>query len=221
MREKLLTDGEGAARQGHTRLAGGPNVFGRILQKVRHVLRIVGRPEGGHGLHRIEARGRLQHRGAAQRVPHEDARRLVMLRQKVRRHHQVVHVGGKIRVGEVAFALPQAREVEAEHRDAVPREGAAEGPGGPQVLGARKAVGKEGVRAGGRAFRAVEAGGERSAFGVVEGQSFGWHGGQGESRKEQSQNNGHGNGGNTGAPHPQGRLTPPRGVPRRRKSAGS
>jgi len=102
----------------------------------------------------------LQDGGSAQGVPDENARGLVMLSEVVGRLDEIVDIRGEIGVGKVAFALPQPREVEPQHGNVLPIQGATNAPHCPQIFRAGEAMGeeREGIRCALRGH--VEASGQ-------------------------------------------------------------
>ena len=74
-------------------------------------------------------RGR-QHRAAAEAVADQDRRRAVHLAQMIGGGDQIVDVGGKMRVGEFAFAAAEPGEIETQHGDAVDRQPLGDALGG-------------------------------------------------------------------------------------------
>ena len=136
--------------------------------------RIAGRGDGHH-------RARLRHLGrrgkdcgAAEAVADEDRRRLRLAAQFVRGRDQIADVGGKRRVGELAFARAEPGEVEAQHGDAERGEPFGHALGGTDVLAAGKAVRKQ--RVGARlAGRTIEQRGKFLALGVGKIEALGRH----------------------------------------------
>ena len=116
---------------------------------------IGGRRDGDDGLGVRDLRGGGQDRGAAEAVADQDRRRFSGFAQMIGGPHQVGDVGGEGRVGEIAFAGAEAREVEPQHRDA--------------FCGQRRrdAFRRKHVLAAGEAMREQRIG-ERLALGQVE-----------------------------------------------------
>ena len=88
-----------------------------------------------------------QIRRAAKRVAEQKCRRLVLVGEKSNGREQVADVRGKIRVGEIAFALAETREVEAEDRVPGGGQRLADVCGRPQVFRASEAVRKQSIGA--------------------------------------------------------------------------
>ncbi len=78
-------------------------------------------------------------------MPDEQLRGLEARGQGLGGRHQVLHVGGQARVGEITAALTQAGEVEAQDTDPVTGENPGDMVEGLNVLGAGEAVGEEGI----------------------------------------------------------------------------
>ena len=123
----------------------GFELGGEADQGVAQVLGVARSGDRGHGGDLGDARRRDEHRGASQAVPDQEAGRLALPPQEVRRRHEIVQVGGEVGLGEVPLALADAGEVEPEHRDPPLGQGAADPAGGLDVLGAGEAVGEDRV----------------------------------------------------------------------------
>ena len=126
--QELFPDGERPAREGDARLAFGLDFLQRVVEEARHVLGVVRGRDGGHRIGTRDSLGRLQDRRPAQRMAHEDARRLAFLGQKLGGRRQIPDVRGEVGLREVALTFPQAGEVKPEHPDILTVEGPADGP---------------------------------------------------------------------------------------------
>ena len=85
-----------------------------------------------------------------------------LARRQLLRGAQVADVRGEVGRGELALAGAEAREVEAQHRHAHPRQVGGDAARGQQVLRAGEAVGEQGVGAD-RPVRQVEPRGPKGA----------------------------------------------------------
>ena len=146
--EELLLDGEGPAGEQHFGLAFGLDLGAGGLEQVLHVPRIGRRTDGGHRHGLWDPARRGEDRGPAQAVSDDDLRRLAMAAQMVGGGHQVAYVRREVGVGELALAVPQSGEVEAQHRDPARCQPRRDARGGEDVLRAGEAVGEEGHRMG-------------------------------------------------------------------------
>ncbi len=88
----------------------------------------------------------LQDGGATEGMADQDFRRRVMLFKKAHGSEQIADVRREVRVGEVALALAETGEVEAQHGEAGIGQGSRYVTGGLQVLGTREAVREQGIR---------------------------------------------------------------------------
>ena len=86
-------------------------------------------------------------------MPDQQLRRLVVLGEIVRGANQVLDVGRKIGVGEIAVAGAEPGEIETQHGDALGRERAADARRGGDILAAGKTVREQ--RKGQRLLRAL------------------------------------------------------------------
>jgi hypothetical protein len=75
--------------------------------------------ERRHRAHAVEPLGDGHRRRAAERVPDQQLGRRIVFRQVACRIFQVVEIAGETGVRELAFALAQSGEVEAQHGEAV------------------------------------------------------------------------------------------------------
>jgi hypothetical protein len=105
-------------------------------------------------------------------VADQDSRGLEHLRHELCGCDKIVHVGGEIGLTEVAFALPQTGEVKAQHGNALLHERLADVTGGPEILCAGEAVGKERTSDWLVVNGKVEAGAELLPFAVGEADRF-------------------------------------------------
>jgi hypothetical protein len=119
----------------------------RSLEQPGDVGRVAGRGDGHHRARLRHLGRRREHGGAAEAVADEDRRRLRPAAQFVRGRDQIADVGGKRRVGKLAFARAEPGEVEAQHGDAERGEPFGHALGGVDVLAAGKAVRKQRVGA--------------------------------------------------------------------------
>ena len=81
-------------------------------------------------------------------MPDQDRNLAVFAIQEFDRREQVVNVGREVRVRELALALSQTGEVEAQHCDALIIEGARDVAGCPEVLRAGEAMCEQRIRHG-------------------------------------------------------------------------
>lgn len=93
-------------------------------------------------------------------MAHQQLRRLVLLFEEPSRRDEVGHVGAEVRVGEVAVAFAQAREVEPQDAEARLGEGPRNADGGLEVLATGEAVREERERPWVPVSREFESGGE-------------------------------------------------------------
>jgi hypothetical protein len=117
-------------------------------QGVAQVLGVTRRADGRHGLDLGDAPRRRQHRGAAQAVADQDLGAAPLAAHQVGRRHKVLEVGREVGVGEVAGALAEAGEVEAEDRDPALGQRPADAHHRLEVLAAGEAVGEQGAGGG-------------------------------------------------------------------------
>src|SRR5579871_421539 len=166
--EEGLRDLEGPAadidRGAPVRLDGFHPCFAQQVSNVRWLGR---RAQGDDRAHRGDIGGRREHGRAAQAVPDEEGRREPSGGHALRGGYQILDVGGEAGRAEVALALAQAREVEANDADADRGQRAADEHRGLARLVAGEAVGEEriGVR---RPVRAIQAARQLQALGVLE-----------------------------------------------------
>ncbi len=90
----------------------------RAGQQVADVGRVRRRADGRHGDGRRNLGRCLEDGCAAERMAEQDLRRPVMFLEKPDGGEQVADIRREIRVREVAFALAEAGEIEAQHGDA-------------------------------------------------------------------------------------------------------
>ena len=143
-----LLEMELASRQQHVGLALLLDDLARGTQQAGYMFWI-----GGcrYGRYRDAARNPMrgfQHRGAAQRMSHQDPGCLVTLLEKCRRLDQIGNVGAERGVGKYSLALAEAGEIEAQHRDALHAECTADVHGGAHILAAGEAGGIQRVGVG-------------------------------------------------------------------------
>ena len=100
---------------------------------------------------------------------------LPRLAQMIGGADEIGDVGGKGRVGEIAFAGAEPGEVEPQHRDALGRQRGRDALGRQHVLAAGEAMRKQRVGAD-RPVRRVQRGGELMALRARELKAFGRHG---------------------------------------------
>jgi hypothetical protein len=109
-----------------------------------------------------------QHGGASEAVADEERWGLVAVAEHGGGSDEVGHVGGERRVGELAFARAESREVEPQHGEARPDESRADPRRGGDVLAAGEAVDEEGEGPW-PPVRKIEASGELVTAGAGEG----------------------------------------------------
>ena len=160
--EKGALDGEGAAAERHLGLALGLDVGERAAEIVGDVGRVGGGADGDDGLGAGDLAGGGEHGGTAQAVADQDAWRQAALLEVGGGARQVLDVGAEVGVGELALAVAEAGEVEAQHGDAEACQALGDAAGGGDVLRAGEAVGEEGG-GDGLAVGQVEPGGEHVA----------------------------------------------------------
>ena len=126
--------------------------------------------------------GRRQHRRAPQAVADQDLRSPQALAHEVGRRHQVVEVGGEVGGGEIALALPQPGEVEAQHRDPLVDQRRADAAERLEVFRAGEAVREQGPGVG-LERRPVDATGEPLATSTGKVDASRLHGGASSPRR--------------------------------------
>ena len=126
------------------------------LEVVQHVRRRRRRADRDDGYSFRNLRRGRQHGGAAEAVPDQQRRRGQHLAHVVCGVDQVLHVGGKIGVGEFTLAAAKTGEVETQHGDPPRRQTLGDAGGGEDVLAAGKAVREQRQRA--RLRRRIEPG---------------------------------------------------------------
>ena len=134
-------------------------LLGDLLPRSRQGLAQMGRvgrrAESGDRLRLRKRRSGRQHRGAAEAVADQQLGGAMVGAQEVAGRLQVIEVGMKVGLGEVAVALAEAGEVEPQHTEAAPGQLLADPTCHPQILGAGEAMGEQGE--GGRlAGRQIE-----------------------------------------------------------------
>jgi hypothetical protein len=137
-----------------------------------HVAR---RANGDHRLAFRHRARRREHRGTAQAVTNEERRRPVRRAQVRGGGEQVGDVGGKVGVGELAFARAEAGEIKAQAGDATRCQLLRDARGSEDVFAAGEAVREERVRRRGLVGR-IEARRELLAAAAGEGDAFGLQG---------------------------------------------
>ena len=143
---EVLADVERPAADLHLQV---PVVGGHaVAEQVVEVGRAGGGAEHGDRRDRGEALGHGDRGGAAEGVADQQVRAAVVVGEPARRGLQVTEVAGEGGLGEVAPRGAEAREVEAEHRDAVLGQG-----GGDPGRGVRLPAAGEAVREQGRGPR--------------------------------------------------------------------
>ena len=160
--QELLLDAEGPAGEQHLGLAGPFDLVPRAGEVVCHMGRVGRGTDGRHRLGVGDVAGGSQHSSATQAVADQDGGGAVVVPEVVRGGHQVGNVGGEVGVGELALAMAQAGEVEAQHGNAVARQTLGDAGGGEDVLRAGEAVGEERIGADGP-LRPIEPRGELAA----------------------------------------------------------
>ena len=109
---------------------------------------MVGRERRADGRHRPDAAditGRVEHRRTTERMADEKRRRDAFVRHGAGRRLQVLDIGAEAGIREIALRFAKAGEVEAQHREPVPREPGADVACGVNVLRAGEAVGEQGI----------------------------------------------------------------------------
>jgi hypothetical protein len=140
--------------------------------------------ETRHGAHLGDAGGGREHGGSTQTVADQEGGGSVGVPEKIRRRNQVLDVGREAGVGKVPLALPESGEIEPEHRNAARRERPRDAGGGPTLLGAGEAMGKDGTGPG-DANRPLQTGGQThpGAGGKIDAIGHSGHGGSPAERK--------------------------------------
>jgi hypothetical protein len=172
--DESAADAKLPARQRGLDLALGGDFLEPILEQPGDVGRIAGRGDGHHRARLRHLGRRREHGGAAEAVADEDRGRLRPAAQFVRGRDQIADVGGKRRVGKLAFARAEPGEVEAQHGDAERGERFGHALGGVDVLAAGEAVRKQ--RVGARlAGGAIEQRGKCLPLGIGKIEALGRH----------------------------------------------
>ena len=173
---ELLLDSKRPAADGHHGLSTGFNFIQGILKMMSHVFGPRRSADDGHDLRRSNIMGRLQHGRAAQGMADDDGGRLVVLFEKARGGNQVPGIGSEIRIGEIAFAFPQAGKVETQNGDSLIRHGLGDVANGREVLIAGKTMREERIGPGSTARGRFQTRGQLGALVIPEFQFFRLHG---------------------------------------------
>ena len=165
--QQLSPDAELAQTEFDRGFARGGNLVGAAAEQVLDVTRGGRSTDRHHRAHRFQPASRGQHRGTPEAVTDQDLRRLVPRLQGRSGAQQVIDVGGKVGVGEIAVAVAEPGEIEAQHRDTARRQRAADARGRRDILAAGKAVGKQRVGAHlARSLRQFQQAGQLFARGI-------------------------------------------------------
>jgi hypothetical protein len=140
------------------------------------VRRLERRAQRRHGNAVGDAMGRREDGRTAQRMADQQRRGAVVGAQPIRGGDQIIHVGTEMRVGEIAAAAAQPREVETQHAEAGFRQPPRDEGGRLAVLGAGEAMGKHrpGPR---RRLRRVESSRKQAVLATGKFDSAAGHGG--------------------------------------------
>ena len=173
--EEFALDVEGTAGERDLDLAVLADVLDLVGEQAGDMGGIGGRGDGDDGLGVRNLPGGGEDRRAAEAVADQDRRRLSGFAQMIGGAHEIGDVGGKGRVGEIAFAGAEPREIEPQHRDALCGQRHRDALGRQHVLAAGEAMREQ--RIGERlALGQVERGRKLVAAFAVELETFGRHG---------------------------------------------
>ena len=143
--EEGAANPEWATGERDFQLASGADLHDVILQQADDVGRIAGCADGHHRTRLRHLGSRRQHRRAAETVANENGRCPPHARKLVGRCDKIGDIGGKRRIGELALARAQAREVEAQDANAKRGQAFCNPPGGVHILAASEAMGEQGI----------------------------------------------------------------------------
>jgi len=152
----------------------------------QNMRRICGRSDGRDGPDGGKGGLRAQDRGTPQRVTDDQGRRAVLTLEPPSRRNQIIDTRREVGIREIALALAEPGEVEAENRESGIRELAGERDRRAEVLRAGETVGEERCRAGTRTGRKVESGGQPVTQGTGKGYAIRWQGAGFRGRKKVS-----------------------------------
>ena len=173
--EEFALDAERPAGERNLDLAMLADAIDVVLEKVRDVGGIRRGGNGDHGLRLGNLAGGGEDRGAAEAVADHERRRLSRLAQMVGGAHEIGDVGGKRRIGKIALAGAEAREVEPQHGDALGGQCHGNAFGRQHILAAGEAMRKQRIGVN-LAVGRIECGGELMALRARELEAFSRHG---------------------------------------------
>ena len=101
--EKLLLDAKYPTGEFDLGLAAGGEFGAGVAEEVADMSRFGRRSDRRDCATGRDALGGCEHRGAAQAVTDQDARRFLGLAEKLGRRHQIIDIGGEIAVFMVSF----------------------------------------------------------------------------------------------------------------------
>ena len=155
-------DSELAAGKLYLRLARRADLIERAAEVREHMTDVGGRSDGDDRLRLGNGGCRGQHGSTPKRVADQDGRRGVIVAQVVGCADEILDVGGKVGIRELSLRRSKAGEIEAQHAEAVRRQGGGDTPRGQDVFGAGEAMREKHKRAHGTGGE-IQAGAEVDA----------------------------------------------------------
>ena len=141
--EKLAADPESSSADLDLAMAPLVDEFDPVPEQSDDVARIGRRGERDDGAGLRHHRGGSQYGSAAEAVTDQQGGRTPRCSQTVRRSDEIGDIGGKMRIGEIAFAGPQPGEIESQHSDPARRERLGNTFGRQAFLAASEAMSKQ------------------------------------------------------------------------------
>ncbi len=143
----MASNAEASPGQFHLGLALRCDFAGVFGEELRHVGGVGRGPDGGDG-NCLRNPGRRREYGCAtETVSDQQGRGAMNGAQPLRGGDEILDVRREVRVGELALAVAESGEVEAQHGDATPRQSASDARRRGEVLRAREAMGEQRERA--------------------------------------------------------------------------
>jgi hypothetical protein len=174
--QELVLDGERTARQHDFGFAALDDLFQLVGEIVHDVRRAARAADGRHGAHGRQVLGRFQRSRTAKAVPDDQARRVVIVFQILRRRPDLRHVRGEVRIGKITARAAQPRKVEAQHPVAFVHQGLRDRLQRLEVLPDRKTVREHDIIDDLAVLRQIEPSRQRMTQRAGEGEAFGFHG---------------------------------------------